>query len=369
MRVLHLRATNFYGGPERQLHRHAATAPKHGVVVVIGSFTEKGRCPEMLEVIASDGLPTHLFEVRNAYDVGAIPAIRDYLASRDIDLLCTHDYRTNTIGFAVSRFSKRPWVAFSRGWTQENLKLALFQTVDKTIIRFADHIVAVAQSQKRRLVRLLVPAGKITVVHNAIDSDAVTAVEPENLRRRFGFPPDCVIAVAGGRFSAEKGQLDLVQAGIVAAGKNDRLRLVLYGDGPDLAAARRLVNKSGCEDRIVLPGFERNLIAHLRGADLLVNPSHSEGLPNIVLEAMAAGVPVLATAVGGVPEIITNGVNGILVPPRRPEELTAGLLKLAGDSAWRGELSKRARETLSERFSFRLQTETLVDIYHRVLDN
>ncbi len=124
------------------------------------------------------------------------------------------------------------------------------------------------------------------------------------------------MAISGGRFSEEKGQVYLVRAAFQALDDQPQLRFVLFGDGPDLEKLRQLITEHRAEDRIVCPGFENNLAAHLKGADLLVNPSLSEGLPNIVLGAMAVGVPVVATDVGGLPEIIESKVNGFLVPAK-----------------------------------------------------
>ncbi|HKK21280.1 MAG TPA: glycosyltransferase family 4 protein [candidate division Zixibacteria bacterium] len=367
MNVLHLRASNFYGGPERQLHFHARLARQAGLNLIVSSFSEQGKQPEFLNMIAADGIPVHTFEVKSGYDTKAIRKVGEYLKANDIDILCTHDYRTHMIGMLARGKEDLRWVAFSRGFTKENLKIRFFHTLDKIFIRQADHIVAVSASQKKKLERLFVPSKKITVVHNAIDSANFEAIDPIDLKRKFAFPSDSIVLISGGRFSEEKGQVYLVKAALQALKEQPNVRFVLFGDGPDLEKMRSLVRENSAEQKILCPGFERSLAAHLKGADILVNPSLSEGLPNIVLEAMAVGVPVIATNVGGLPEIIENEVNGFLVPARDINSLTECIVRLAIDMDERKKIADKAARTVSEKFSFSGQNERLTELYQKVV--
>ncbi len=366
-RVIHLRASNFYGGPERQLHLHARLAQNSDFRITVCSFTENGNIPEFIQVIDKDKIPTHTFSVKNAYDFGAVKSVRKYLGDNDIKILCTHDYRTHLIGFLATLGMQTKWLAFSRGWTSENLKIKSFHTLDKIIIRFADRIVAVSQEQKRRLVWLLIPAKKIAVAYNAVDPAYFKQVTAADLRARFSLPQDSIICLAGGRFSAEKGQKILVQAAAIALTKNPRLRFLLYGDGPDLPVIRNMIDGLGIGDKVICPGFEKDFLSCLKGSDILVNPSFSEGLPNIVLEAMAFKIPIAATAVGGVPELIEDGVSGFLTPAGDPVKLTEKILKLAEDKMLRNRFGQTGYDIIIEKFSFKRQAELLYDVYKSVL--
>lgn len=368
MKILHLRASNFYGGPERQLHYHCRRATGAALSLIVGSFLENGRTPEFLDVIARDNIPTHTFEVSSAYDLKAIRLLRAFLRENRIDILCTHDYRTHIYGRLARRGTKARWVAFSRGWTKDDLKVRLYNYLDKFNIRFADHIVAVSESQSSKLARLLIASRKITVVHNAVDPKAFTDIPEVNLKERFSLPDDALIAVSGGRFSAEKGQLQLVDAAGPAIRENNRLVFILFGDGPDLAAVRNRIAENNLSDKVLCPGFETGLLGCLKGADMVVNPSLSEGLPNILLEAMAVGTPCVATEVGGVSEIIDHDTTGLLCPPSSPEKLAEAIVRLAGDSNLRSRLSTNALETVRNRFSFESQFKKLETVYNHALN-
>ena len=117
MKILHLRASNFYGGPERQLHLHAREALGTDCELVIASFNEFGEPPKFLETIAADGIATHSFDVQSAYDPRCVSSVRRYLREHSIDLLCTHEYRSATVGWMAALGTHVRWIAFSRGFT------------------------------------------------------------------------------------------------------------------------------------------------------------------------------------------------------------------------------------------------------------
>ncbi|SYZ73063.1 putative Glycosyl transferase group 1 [Candidatus Zixiibacteriota bacterium] len=366
MKILHLRASNFYGGPERQLHYHARLARGTEFEIVLGSFSEKGSAPELLNIAEKEGLAVKLFEVKNAYDRRAPGMIRDYLTIEKIDLLCTHDYRSHILGYRGVKKTGARWVAFSRGWTKDTLKVRIFTLVEKIVIRFADHIVAVSNAQKDKLTALSIPTEEITVAHNAIDIESLKNVVTVDLKKRFNFPEEAVVIVAGGRFSREKGQVYLIKAAEQTLKKNDRLRFLLFGDGPDWTKVKNIIVQEHLEDKIICPGFEKNLLGCIKAADILVNPSLSEGLPNIVLESMALEVPVIATAVGGVPELIKDGFNGLLVPKADARSLSEAIIKLARDRELRRKYAGAASGTLAGTFSFERQLVILGEMYRQM---
>lgn len=337
--------------------------------IILASYSEQGERPEFLEIASTEGIETCLFRVKSAYDFGALRQIRQYIIESGIELICTHDYRSHILSYwATGKLRKQGkvrWIAFSRGWTSDTLRVQVYTMLEKFFVRFADHIVAVSEAQRERLRRLLIPPDKMSVVHNSIDVGNLKRIESENLRSRYDFPPDSIILLSAGRFSSEKGQAILVEAMKIALASEARLRLVLYGDGPELASVRMKVTNLKLEDKILLPGFEKNLLSHLKGADLLVNPSLSEGLPNIVLEAMALGVPVVATAVGGVPEIITDGIEGRLVPPGDAAHLAEAIIRMARSPQEAAEIADSARQRIQKEFSYESQMAALRAIYQR----
>jgi len=367
IKVLHLRAGSFLGGPERQLMYHALRSGDD-VEIRVASFTEGGEIPEFINVMTENGVKTDCLTVKSSYDFSSIKQLRNYLTDNKIDVLCTHEYRSHLIGWLARRNSKTIWIAFSRGWTWENLKIRLFHFIDKIILRLAHRIVAVSFAQKELLKKYMISDKKISVIHNAIDPARFNDINAINLKEKFNLPNDSLVYVTVGRFSGEKGQIIMVKAAIEAIKRNDKIAVVMYGDGPDFDECKKLISESSMQHKIICPGFEKNAMGAMKGADYLVNPSLSEGLPNVVLEAMAVNLPVIATSVGGVPEIITDNISGILVKPNNIKDLTEKMLYCASNSDHAKSLSEEAFKQIKRIFSFDAQNRKLSELYHELFE-
>jgi glycosyltransferase involved in cell wall biosynthesis len=153
------------------------------------------------------------------------------------------------------------------------------------------------------------------------------------------------VLLAIGRLSKEKAHIDLLQAVGELKRRGERnFRLVIVGTGPELDRLRAEAKALGIGDETVFAGSTTRVATFYSLADVFILPSHSEGSPNVLLEAMASGVPVIATAAGGVPEIVQPGLNGLLVPPREPPAMTDAISKLLASPGLRASLSAQARE-------------------------
>jgi glycosyltransferase involved in cell wall biosynthesis len=220
----------------------------------------------------------------------------------------------------------------------------------------AARVVALSESW-RRFVAEIAPRAKTTVVPNAVD---IADVAP--LRAR---PARHILFL--GRVGERKGVFDLLQAFAAARAVNGRLDLTIAGDGAN-ARAKRAAQRLGVADHVDLRGWvgpqEREAL--FSQADVFVLPSRAEGLPMSVLEAMARGLPVIATPVGGLPELIEDGVNGLLVQPREPDGLARAIVKLADDLEARQALGSAARQTILARHSAAAALPRLEEVYAAV---
>jgi glycosyltransferase involved in cell wall biosynthesis len=361
MNILHFRSTNFYGGPERQIHQHAKLAKGSEYTVTLGSFMEGGEIPDLLKMAAEDGISIMTLKGYSAYDPRILIKLVSFIKNKKIDLICSHEYRTSFWCFFASKIAGIPWCGFSRGATRDNARVALFMAIEYFFLQFASRIIAVSNSQRDKLLKKGIPAKKIKVVENATDPALFEVFKPVDLRKRFNIAPGQVVFISGGRFSTEKGQNVLVDAAVRLLEKNNRARFILFGDGPEFSAVKEKIRGLGREEYIICPGFEKNMIGCIKNADFLVNPSLSEGLPNIILEAMAVHTPVIATAVGGVPDLIENGKTGFLVPPNDADALAIAIDKAL--NADRTIIANAAFTFIEKNYSFKRQFNLLKDVY------
>lgn len=245
-----------------------------------------------------------------------------------------------------------------------------YRAVRRALRPAVHHYVAVSADLKRYLTEGIgVPDRTVTHICNGVDTDLFHPVEAE--RVPIGPPgfvgaSDTVFGTVG-RMDAVKDPLNLVHAFIAA---NDaapdlapRLRLVMIGDGPLRAEALRLLAARNLTDRAWLPGAMGGIPEILRGLDVFVLPSLSEGISNTILEAMASGLPVLATRVGGNPELVTDGVSGTFVPRADSAAMAHALIDYGRQPAWRQNQGRQARKDALARFSLPVMVHAYTTLY------
>jgi glycosyltransferase involved in cell wall biosynthesis len=367
MNIVHLTASTLYGGPERQMLGLAAALTEQARTIFL-SFAEGGRSRAFLSVCRQRGFEAMALENDTPRFRRAIAEIAEKLRQLPADVLCCHGYKANLLGRIAARRAGIPVVAVSRGWTAESFRVRCYERLDRFHLRFMDHVVAVSSAQADKVRRAGVPEERLSVIPNAIDPDRFTDPDPRYRERlmRFFRPQKSRIIGAAGRLSPEKGFDVLVDAIALSRDHEPDAGFVIFGDGPCRPALQQQIASLGLTGSVVLAGFRVDLDQYLPHLDLLVLPSHTEGLPNVVLEACAAGVPVVATAVGGTPEVIEDGASGFLVQPGDPVILASAICEALGDEEQRHEFAYQARQRVLESFSFQAQVERYLHLFDQL---
>jgi succinoglycan biosynthesis protein ExoA len=369
-RILHLRASNFVGGPEHQLLRYAEAERTEGRWdILLGTFTGPAEGADFLKAIEAHGLPAVPLPASSWSS--ALKSLIQTMRRERIELLCTHGYKSDVLGVLASRLLQIPIACFLRGWIAENYKVRLYEQVDRVAIRFADRIVCLSDSQAQRVAKSSKCVDKIRVVCNAIDVD----VPNPNLRngarqelcQRFNLPQNCLIAATAGRLSPEKGAGDFLEAVARIRDLPIRVRFLIFGEGVLGKSLQKRAESLKLQDRVIFAGFHADVRHLLPGIDLLVNPSLTEEMPNIVLEGMAARVPVVATHVGGVPDIAGLEESVHLVPPANPEVLASVIDRLLRNESLRESLAERGYRRAQQKFSLSAQRSQFHELYEGLL--
>jgi glycosyltransferase involved in cell wall biosynthesis len=319
--------------------------------------------------IASDaGITVDVLDERFRFDPRVLFDLQRTIERRAPDVLQTHNVKSHFLVRLLAAKRTRPWVAFHHGYTTTDLKMRAYNQLDRWSLRSAERVVTVSQAFAHDLVRDGVPPERVVVLHNAIDVNWPASIRPEAahaVRRELGILPDERVVLAVGRLSQEKGHADLVTALplLKRAGPGLKPKLVVVGEGPEERRIRQLAVALETADQVIFTGPVNGVGPYYRMADVLVLPSHSEGSPNVLLEGMAAGVPVVATAVGGVPEIVRPDESALLVRPHDPRGLADAIRRLLTDADLARRLATNARARIVERHSPESRVRCLIEMY------
>jgi glycosyltransferase involved in cell wall biosynthesis len=364
---------SFVTGPAKNLLEFAlrsAESPDDlpDIELVVAGYRRGGE-PEsaFLGAARAAGLRVETIPENGRFDRAVTARIAELVRTHNPDIVQTHNVKSHFFLRQSGLWRERAWVAFHHGFTAEDLKMRLYNATTRWSLPAARHVVTVCQPFVRELVRRGVRRERISVRHNSVKP--FPPPESEALRAaRAGIPAaeGTPLIVTIGRLSSEKGHLDLLEAAAQLR-LHDRFHLVLVGEGidrPRIEAARR---RLGLEAHVTLAGLRSDVRPYYAMADIVAIPSHSEGSPNVLLEAMIAGRPIVATRVGGIPEIVTHRETALLVEARDPAAMARELASLLADKDLGMRLAVQARRLAEESYSPDAYRCALIGLYREIL--
>lgn len=374
IRVVCLMEANSVTGPAKNVIEFARMSSKGKTtapldISLIAFVRGDERTNAFVAAAREAGLLVDVVHERFAFDLGIIPQLRKILAERHPDIIQTHAVKSHFLVWLMRLHRQYRWIAFNRGYTRENLKVRSYNQLDRLSLPAADRIVTVCEAFARQLRQKGISSEKIVVRHNmAAPFTRSTPTEVAESRRVWHIAPDTVILLAVGRMSPEKGHSDLIDAisHLRAMRPSRSFHLILVGDGPERNAIAGKIESLRLRDLVTLAGHQGNMRPYYSMAEILVLPSHSEGSPNVLLEAMAAGIATVATNVGGVSEIVKNGETSLVVEPRRPQELAEAVAKLLNDERLRRQIAGAALQTVAQ-YDPGHYCEFLADVHRALL--
>lgn len=368
MRIVHLMASPFFGGPERQMLGLARHLPKE-VESVFLSFAERGLAQPFMDEVKRHGIEGKLLAYNTPRFFACVREVANELTRLKADVLCTSGYKPDIVGWRAARRAGVPIVCVSHGWTAATWKVRWYESLDRWVHRRMDAVVCVSQAQAEKVRAAEVPEEKIVVIQNAVGEDAFLEPQIEvgaEMVDWFITDPRWIIGAVG-RLSPEKGFANLVEAAAIVIQRRPEAGFILFGEGPLRADLEKLIEKRSIKARFILAGFRSDVQRYLPNLDLGVMSSYTEGLPITLLEIGAAGVPTVATAVGGIPEVIEDGRTGFLVPPGDSNALAQRIVAMLDNDRQRAAMGLAARERVRNDFSFATTGPLYLEVFQRVL--
>jgi glycosyltransferase involved in cell wall biosynthesis len=347
--------------PERFESTLCVSRWPHPVRVGPSSSTQRA-----LELIDAAGVRLLGLKRRHKVDPRALAVLRRFLRRERIDVLHTHKFGSNVWGTLVGRMAHVPVIlAHEHTWSYEGQPLRRF--LDRELIaRGATRFIAVSREDRRRMTEVegIDPSRTLFIPNGVPPSPAPSG---RDVRAEFGIGPGVPVVGAVGVHRPQKALHVLLRATAILANQWPDLQVLVVGDGPERATLERLAGELGVTETVRFVGSRSDVPDVLRALDVAVCCSDFEGSPLAVMEYMDAALPVVATAVGGVPDLIEPGVHGLLVAPRNPSALASAISELLGDPERAHSMGARGRQRRRTEFDIDVLVHRLEDLYLELL--
>jgi glycosyltransferase involved in cell wall biosynthesis len=367
IRVLQLGSPAGMFGAERWIMALAKHLPRDQVETVIGVIQdeESGREPPLCEHARAHGFETLTINAPGKLSAGAVGGLREAIADSRLDILHTHFYKPTILGALAVRGTQCKLLATPHGWnTDAGFKLQAYEWLERLAFAQADVVAPLSRDLETGLKRLPWLKGKVELITNGVDLSEVTQSD--------SVADEVTVAKAGGAFVvgyigqliARKRVDTLIEA---FAGLQDKSAvLFVIGDGEQRGALEALANQLGLAGRVRFLGFRNDRLDFLRGFDVLVLPSALEGIPRCLMEAMAAGVPVVGTRIPGISDLIEDGHTGLMFDLGSDDQLEERLTRLLLDPALCEGLAFDAKRRVTESFSANAMAVSYQRLYLRL---
>ena len=352
LRVLHVHSERTWRGGERQvlelMRRQRARGDEPHLVAP--------RESELLGRAVSEGFPGHAVAMRGAWDLPSVLDLAGLNRRLRPDVVHWHAARAHALGAMAALLSPVPARVLTR-----RMELPVRGSLGSRLLYGLrrDATIAISDGVRDALARSGLDPARIWVVRSGIDLAPYAApFDRAQVRARFGIRERDFLVLQVAALTAEKSQRDLLAAARIVLDAKPEALVWIAGDGALREELERQHQELGLGDRVRLLGFRDDVPDLLRAADLFCVSSYHEGMGTATLDAMAAGLPVVATRVGGIPEVVEDRATGLLVPPHDPGAMAGAILGLAADVARRGAMGERAKERVRAFSADRTEKET-----------
>ena len=360
MRIMHTESSTGWGGQENRTLNELISMRDRGHQLAL--LARPGA--KILARASEAGFETFAVNMRGALNFPAIFKLRAVLKAYCPDIVNMHSGRdTQLVALAAHTLGGlRPRLVRTR-------HLALPITSRFTYSTLPDHVVGVSEYVKDYLVSAGVPESRVTAVPTGVDFARydLTGIHG-TLREELGLAANSLLIGTVAILRAKKGHAEILDAAGEVLRQYPSAHFVFAGDGPQMANLRDRIQAEGLTGRVHLLGLRHDVTNVLASLDLFVLPTHQEALGTAFIEAGAMGVPVVATNVDGVPEVILDGKTGLLVPPCNGKALIAPICRLLEDSALRKCMGNSAKAFVRQKYSLEVMAKGMESVYQRLLE-
>lgn len=307
--------------------------------------------------------------------VNAIFKLISLIKKHKINILHTHEVRTDLVGLIAGRLTGIKVIASVHGWVMDTVPFLwkFYQHIDRRIIKYFDHVMVGSNYLRNVIIKLGMSPRKVTTIHNAIDTASFdlssSSVSIEKFKKKYNLNSMDTIVGTVGRISKEKGHKYLLESAKIVIQDLPAVKFLIVGEGETKIELERYTEELGITGSVIFTGYHEDLSEALAAMDLFVIPSLTESLPLSVLEAMAAGKPVVSTDVGGIPEVVIHEETGLLVGPKKSMEMANAIIFMLKNNDFMFNMAKNGKQLVYDEFSNQSFVEKIENLYFNIGSN
>ncbi len=359
------------GGPDKTIINSPAYLASHGYRMLCAYMhaPDDTGYPKLQAKAAQKGIELISIPDRGPFDHKVISHSLALCRKEKITIWHGHDYKSNLLGLIIHQLYPMRLVTTVHGWVEKTNRTPLYYWIDRSTLRFYEKVICVSDDLYDMSRKAGVPKSRCILLENGIDvTDFQRRRSVLDAKVKLSIDPNRFLIGAVGRLSGEKG-FDLLIKSIdtLLSQGYPQLQLAIFGEGKEAETLQKQINELGRQDQIKLMGFQTDLRACYEAMDLFVLSSLREGLPNVVLEAMAMEVPVVSTRVAGIPKLLTHDMNGYLLDAGSSEALNTAISTVISDRKRMDRYRQEGRNTVETRFNFATRMEKLRLLYDELL--
>lgn len=366
-RVLHVqRGLPFHEGSSTYVLTLLKHLPRDRYEVLLALLTKPQWGPAPLGVDAeAAGIPVYRVEAREKFSMQNLTQVLGVLRKERVDLVHIHGYKSLATALPAAKFQRLPIVASTHGWTKASAKAIAYESLERGLLRHCHLITVGSEALRADLIARGFRDDHVRVVYNAIDVERFRAPTSDRalVRKELKIDDGATLVGAVGRLSREKGHRHLIAALADLVPLRPDVKVVIVGEGTERKSLETLAWQYGVARNLVLLDTWEDIAALYRSLDLFVLPSLAESLPMVILEAAAAGAPIIASDIGGVGEVIADGRTGLLVGPGDPTDLARKILWALDHPAEMRAYAETAQAEVSRRFDADTMARAMADVY------
>lgn len=369
--ILQLISSSGFYGAERVVLELSIELNKNGYQSILGCIVNNAEDrPLLTEKAEAVGLKARCFPSKGKKIGIAILRLKEALKRDRINLIHAHGFKATILGLIAGKQIGVPIIVTGHLWTRENRRLKCYAWLEARFMKLADRVIAVSESVKLDMIEMGLRQSRIIVVHNGISLNEYSpTTSGHELRHRLGLDSHTKLIGTLARIVHSKGIKYLIDAGFKVIKNDPKIEMLIAGDGQMAKEMIDYVRSVGLASKIHFVGFQPESFELLKILDVFVLPSLAEGLPMTILEAMAVGTPVIATSVGGTPEIILHLENGVLVKPRDSLGLGTAIEMILNNTKLTKKIVTNAKVTVEKYFSTPTMANKYISIYKNVSRN